>query len=145
MFNFFRKSKNQQRHDTLEKNKENGKIAENMYRTEADLNGVQYRRTGKGHDFEEKRYDYTTGKTQKIKVEVKSNNASLSKLQKKTRKKNQKNYEVRRYDTSIFGFGGIIDEPEHKKKKRSNSQKSNYGFTMDDVFGSGKNNSEGWF
>lgn len=141
MFDIFKRSKKEQKRDTLEQNRENGKRAEDMYRTEADLSGVQYKRTGIGHDFEEKRCDWNTGKTRNIKVEVKSNSAPLSKLQKKTRKKNPRNYEVRRYDTSLFGFGSIIDKP--KKRKKSRSKKIDYGFNPDNMFGTGQNG--GWF
>ena len=141
MFGLFNRSKKEQKRDTLEQNRENGKRAENMYRTEAEINGVSYKRTGIGHDFEEERHDWNTGKTRKVKVEVKSNNASLSKLQKKTRKKNPKNYEVRRYDTSMFGLGGVIRESTKKQKRTS--KKTNSGFNLDDVFGSG--NGGGWF
>ena len=132
MWDIFKRSKKQRKRDILEQNRENGKHAEDMYRREADLYGIDYKRTGKGHDFEEKRYDWQTGKTRKVKAEVKSNDAPLSKLQKKTRKKNPKNYEVRRYSTSPFGFS----IPKRKKKSRS---KSDSDF---DIFGT---NNGGWF
>ena len=138
MWDIFKRSKKQRKRDILEQNRENGKHAEEMYRREADLYGIDYKRTGKGHDFEEKRYDWQTGKTRKVKVEVKSNDAPLSKLQKKTRKKNPKNYEVRRYSTSPFGF---IQNTQ--KKKKHHSKKSDFGFNLDDVFGNGSNG--GWY
>ena len=123
MWDLFKRSKKQRKREILEQNRENGKHAEDMYRREADLYGIDYKRTGKGHDFEEKRYDWQTGKTRKVKVEVKSNDAPLSKLQKKTRKKNPKNYEVRRYNTSPFGFS----IPKRKKKSRSKSDSDIFG------------------
>jgi hypothetical protein len=135
MFDFFKRSKKDQKRETLRQNRVNGQSAEDMYRAEADLYGVDYTRTGRGHDFEEKRYDWKSGKTHKVKVEVKSNDAPLSKLLKKTRKKNPKNYEVRRYNTSFFGFGGIV--PPKKKKK---SKKTDYD--PEDMFGT---NNGGWF
>ena len=43
--------------------------------TEANMNGVEYKRTGKGSDYEETHHDALTGKKTKQLVEVKSDDA----------------------------------------------------------------------
>ena len=83
---FFKKEKKKKQ---LEENVAKGKIAEEMYEAEATMNGVDYKRTGKGSDYEETHVDALTGKKSKKLGEVKSDNAKLNikKIQKRKRKK----------------------------------------------------------
>ena len=86
----------------LQRNKARGKAAEDetmaSYRV---LGGYQVKRTGRGHDFKATRQDVFTGKKETKYVEVKSGNAQLSKLQKKTKGK-KGNYVVERRDPLFY-------------------------------------------
>lgn len=97
-----KKPKKQIKREVLEENRRRGKAAEDDYRMDAALRGVELERVPKGQDFIEKERDIWTGKvTRKTKVEVKSSyTAPLSDLQKKTKKKG--NYRVERSDPWLY-------------------------------------------
>lgn len=82
---------------TLRGNKIQGFYAEQTYATSRRLQGYEVKRTGKGHDFVERKVDFRTGKKgPETYVEIKSSKgACLSKLQKKTMKE-KSNYRVER-------------------------------------------------
>ena len=106
MFDLFfgrKPSKKQRRRIQLEENVRKGKAAEQAYLMNAMLRGVEAERSGKGHDFIERRRDLLTGRvTRTTKVEVKSSPAApLSKLQKKTKKKGGR-YRVYREEPLIY-------------------------------------------
>jgi len=137
----------------LEENVAKGRLAEEMYEAEATMSCVDYRRTGRGSDYEETHHDPITGRKSKKLVEVKSDDAPQSRLQKKIQKKNPRNYEVRRYDTSLstgkaFSAEKIFNTSAPKKKtrkprktrtkRRRSSRQNDYGFNMNNVFGSEK-------
>lgn len=87
--------------EVLEENRRNGKAAEDSYRMRAQLAGYEVERTGRGHDFRVRKRDLFTGKVVYSGVrEVKSGNAKLSKLQRKT-KKNKSNYKVIRENNPL--------------------------------------------
>ena len=95
-------SKKKRRRHRLANNVAKGKLAEEMYEAEATMSGIEYRRTGYGSDYEETRYDTLTGRKSKKLIEVKSDDAQQSRLQKKIQKRNPSRYEVRRYDTTWY-------------------------------------------
>lgn len=75
-----------------------GRQAENIYATSQKAIGNSVRRTGRGSDFAVTATDCwgrPVGKTKL--VEVKTGKAKTSRLQKATKKKNPKNYEVVRF------------------------------------------------
>ena len=142
---FFKKEKKRKQ---LEENVAKGKIAEEMYEADAAMSGINYKRTGKGSDYEETHRDPLTGKKSKRLVEVKSDGAPLTKLQKKTKKRKSKNYVVKRYDTSLatgkaFSAENIFNISTKKKKKKTKTKKrkskskktDDFGFNSDNVFG----------
>ena len=89
-FDLPKMSKKMKKRRTLRENKRRGKKAEYLYRATSELSGKKVRRTGKGSDYyEEKMGTY---------VEVKSGKGKLSKLQKETKRKKGKKYNVKRYD-----------------------------------------------
>jgi hypothetical protein len=67
-----------------------------------NLRGYETERTGRGHDYRRRKRDPWTGQVIRSEVvEVKSGNAKLSPLQKKTKKK-LSNYRVVREDSFYF-------------------------------------------
>jgi len=57
-----RPTRKQRRRVQLEENIRKGRAAENAYLLNAALRGVETKRTGRGHDFIERRRDLFTGK-----------------------------------------------------------------------------------
>lgn len=96
-------SKKQIKREVLEENRRKGKAAENEYRMNAYLRGVETERAPNGQDYIERKRDIWTGKVKRTtKVEVKSSStAPLSRLQKKTKKK-KGNYRVERIEPLIY-------------------------------------------
>ena len=91
-----RKSKKQRKRETLKQNRLRGKIGEATIRLKYQLMGYEVVRTGKGSDFRIRRRDLWTGRVKESKlIEVKTGNAKLSKLQRKTKKK-KSNYKTER-------------------------------------------------
>jgi len=106
MFDIFlgrRPSKKQRKRIQLEENIEKGRAAENAYQLKAALRGVEVERTGRGHDFIERRRDFLTGRvTSTTRVEVKSSRtAPLSPLQKKMKKRKGR-YRVYREEPILY-------------------------------------------
>ncbi len=87
-------SKKQLKREVIAENRQRGKIAEESAVLNAAIQGIEYKRTGRGHDFKAYRTDILTGKRKFLGYrEIKSGNAKLSKLQQKTKKK-KSNYKV---------------------------------------------------
>jgi len=96
-----KKSKKQIKRETIAQNRERGATGEQMARLGAAMEDITYERTGRGSDFKAYRTDPLTGKKKFIGYrEIKTGNAKLSRLQKKTKKK-KRNYKVVRMG-SIF-------------------------------------------
>ena len=86
--------KKQIKKEVIAENRRKGKAAEDSYRMRAQLSGYEVERTGRGHDFRVRKRDFVTGRVTYSGVrEIKSGNAKLSRLQRKTKKK-QSNYKV---------------------------------------------------
>jgi hypothetical protein len=67
------------------------------------MQGYEVERTGRGSDYVRRKRDIFTGRVTKTEhVEVKSGNAILSPLQKKTKKKKKSNYRVVREDPFFY-------------------------------------------
>lgn len=82
---------------TLAMNKTRGSMAEQNYATGRTMQGYEVERTGRGSDYKERKVDFLTGRRgPPTYVEVKSGNAHLSELQKKTKKRTSK-YREERY------------------------------------------------
>ncbi|HIJ98487.1 TPA: hypothetical protein H1005_00905 [archaeon] len=97
----YRKNKKQKKRDVLEQNKMKGRYAEDMAALNLATQGYEVERTGRGHDFKVRKRDILTGRvTETGYREIKSGRASLSKLQRKTKKK-KSNYRVMR-SSSLF-------------------------------------------
>ena len=80
-------SKKQIKREVIEENRRKGKAAEENYKIRAQLAGYEVEKTGKGHDFRVRKRDLLTGRVTYSGVrEIKSGNAKLSKLQRKTKK-----------------------------------------------------------
>jgi hypothetical protein len=96
-------TKKQKKRATIQNNKRKGKAAEDQAMMRDRLSGYDVERTGKGHDYvRRKRHPFTGRVTKTEYVEVKSGNAQLSPLQKKTRKKKKGNYRTVREDPFFF-------------------------------------------
>lgn len=78
-----RKSVKEIRRETLEANRARGRLGEDLYKVNATLRGYEYRRTGKGSDFEERPITYWGRPKSWRKIDVKTGNAQLSDLQRK--------------------------------------------------------------
>ena len=102
---FGKKTQKQVRRETLEKNRYNGKAAEDRFVMEQSLQGREVERTGRGSDYRVRQRDWLTGKVTSSRLyEVKSSKtAPVSKLQKKGVKK--KRVTVKRYDNNSNPFG----------------------------------------
>lgn len=71
------------RRSTLEENRRQGKLGEDMYKFQATVRGYEYRRTGIGSDFKERPRSLPWETPQRWrKVDVKTGDAKLSPLQK---------------------------------------------------------------
>lgn len=94
---FGKPSKKQRLRENLERNKANGKAAEDRYVFEQSLQGNEVVRTGRGSDFRVRKRDIYGRVTSSRLKEVKSSRtAPVSKLQRKGVKK--KRVDVVRYD-----------------------------------------------
>ena len=83
-----KKSKKRRQRDQLEANKRKGRAGENEVRIKYAMQGYEVSRTGKGSDLQVIKSDFCTGKVvESKKVEVKTGNAKLSKLQRKAKPK----------------------------------------------------------
>jgi len=92
--------KKQIKKEVIAENIRKGRSAEDAYVMQARMAGYEVERTGRGHDFRVRKRDPFTGKVTCSGVrEIKSGNASLSRLQQKTKKK-KSNYKVIRMNNS---------------------------------------------
>jgi len=95
-------SKKQIKREVIEENRRKGKAAEDAYTMKARLSGYEVERTGRGHDFRvRKRHPWTGRVVYSGLREVKSGNAKLSRLQRKTKRK-KSNYKVVRENNPWF-------------------------------------------
>jgi hypothetical protein len=107
MFDFGLKppTKKQREKQTIRHNQAKGKAGEEQAMMRDTFSGYEVERTGKGHDYVRRKRDILTGRVKKTEyVEVKTGNAKLSTLQKKTKKKNKGDYETIREDPIFFGY-----------------------------------------
>jgi hypothetical protein len=94
--------KKQIKRGVLDENRRRGKAAEDAYIMRAQLAGYEVERTGKGHDFRVRKRNPFTGRvTYSGLREIKSGDAKLSKLQRKTKKK-KSNYKVIRQEPGFI-------------------------------------------
>jgi len=97
-----KKSKKEEMRERIAENYRKGKAAEEQFRVKCSFEGKEVERTGRGHDFRVRTRDPWTGRVVRSElVEVKSGNADLSDLQKKTKKK-KSNYRVKREDPWFY-------------------------------------------
>lgn len=97
-----KKSKKEEMRERIAENRRKGRAAEEEFRFRCFLEGKEVERTGRGSDFRVRKRDPFTGKvTRSELVEVKSGNAELSELQKKTKRK-RSNYKVVREDPLFY-------------------------------------------
>jgi len=98
-------TKKQRKKQTIRHNQAKGKAAEDQAMTRDTFSGYEVERTGKGHDYVRRKRDLLTGRVKKTEyVEVKSGNAKLSPLQKKTKKKKKGRYKTVRENPIFYGF-----------------------------------------
>ena len=101
-FGFKPPTKKQRKRRTLEENKRKGRAAEDQVEMRYRIQGYDTERTGRGSDLKATKRDILTGRViDRKEIEVKSGNAKLSSLQKKTKKK-KRNYRVVREDPFFF-------------------------------------------
>ena len=98
----FPKSKKEIKRETIERNRRQGKAGEEQVKAKYQLQGYEVERTGRGSDFRVRKRDWLSGRVTESKlVEVKTGNAKTSRLQEKTKKK-QNNYKVERVRPFFF-------------------------------------------
>jgi hypothetical protein len=83
--------------EQLERNINRGQLGEDKVELQYGVLGYEVERTGRGSDFRVRRKNYMTGVSESYLVEVKTGDAEVSDLQRKTRKRS-KNYTVERVD-----------------------------------------------
>lgn len=98
-------TKKEKKRATIRENQRWGRAAEEQAMMRDNFQGYETERTGKGHDYVRRKRDLLTGRIKKTEyVEVKSGNAKLSPLQKKTKKKKKGSYKTVREDPIFYGF-----------------------------------------
>jgi len=96
-------SKKEIKRDIIAENRRKGRAGEDAYRASAMLRGVELERAPRGRDFIERKRDPFTDRVTSTKhVEIKTGNAKLSKLQKKTKRKKGSNYKEVRMDPYFY-------------------------------------------
>lgn len=97
-----RKSKKQRKREQIRESQRKGRAGEEIVRMNYELGGYEVERTGKGSDFRVRRRDLLTGRVVESKlIEVKTGEAKLSELQRKTKKKKRK-YKVERAEPLFY-------------------------------------------
>lgn len=135
MLDFFKRSKK----DVIQENREKGRTFEDQQDAYHKMMGRKVEKLPKGPDRKITETDWYTGKKKIWYEEYKSSStAPLRPSQKKFKKKHPKKLKIIR-PTEPF----VFDESP-KKSKRKSSTSENYGFNMNNVFGSGQNNNEEW-
>jgi hypothetical protein len=95
-------TKKQKKRATIRNNQRQGKAAERQAMLRDNLQGYETEPTGRGSDYRRRKRNIITGRVEKSElVEVKSGNAKLSPLQRKTKKK-KSNYRIVREDSSFL-------------------------------------------
>jgi hypothetical protein len=99
MFGGEKKSNKQRNKEKMADVRKKGKAGEETFRRSREDLGDKVERTGRGHDFKVTHESLLTGRKSTKYVEVKTGKkAKTSKLQKETKKKLGKKYEVHRVD-----------------------------------------------
>lgn len=70
--------------------------------SDAAFGGWESKRTGRGHDYKQTRFDILSGKKETRFVEYKTGNSKLSRLQKQTKRKLGRRYVVRRVNPDFY-------------------------------------------
>jgi hypothetical protein len=100
---YYGETKKQRKRRKLEEARRKGRAGEEAYKFNAMLRGVEVKRTGRGHDYVERRRDLLTNRVTSTKyVEVKTGRAKLSKLQKRTKRKKKGAYKVVREEPIVY-------------------------------------------
>jgi hypothetical protein len=156
IFDIFKKpTRKEINRERTERVRQQGNDGENQVRTKWQLRGYEVERTGRGHDFYVKKRDPLTGKiTDSRYVEAKNGeNAKLSPLQKKMKKKYGSRYVEDRVEPSPFGLGSFNTNYDYDPKRKRVSQNDMFGFGSgssgkrkkssgyDDMFGFGSGSS----
>lgn len=103
LFDFgFRKSKKQRKRETIARNREKGRMGEDMVAMNYAMSGYEVDRTHpKGADMTVRKRNLFTGRvTSTRRIEVKTGSSRLSPLQRKVKKK--KRTKVERVDSPFF-------------------------------------------
>lgn len=97
-------SRKQIKREVISENRRKGSAAEENAKFNAMLQGIEYERTGRGHDFKAYKTNIITGKKTFLGYrEIKSSlTAPLSELQKKTQKKMKGKYKIIRQNPEFF-------------------------------------------
>lgn len=90
-------------------------MGEERVRFWAENMGWDVERAPRGQDFQMSKRDPLTGRKKSIRVEVKTRNAGLSPLQKKTRATHRGRYHVVSGDSLLDGFDGLLSDAAAKK------------------------------
>jgi hypothetical protein len=100
---FGRESPKERKRRILDQNIRRGRAAE-QEETSNDLimGGWSSKRTGRGHDYKQERFDILSGKREERFKEIKSGRAKLSSLQKEKQRKLGKKFVVGRRDPWIY-------------------------------------------
>ncbi|MEM4378978.1 MAG: hypothetical protein QXX85_08365, partial [Candidatus Nitrosotenuis sp.] len=135
IFDIFKKpTKKEVNSERTERIRQQGRDGEDAVRLKWQLRGYEVERTGKGHDYYVRKRDPLTGRVIDSKyVEAKNGeNAKLSPLQKKMKKKYGSRYIEDRVESSPFSTSGFTNYGYESTKKRS---------SHDDLFGFGSSGS----
>ena len=142
MFDLFKRTKS----EVIADNRRNGRAFEDERDDEHKIMGRDVKKLRKGPDRKITETDWLTGKKRTWYEEYKSSStAPLRPSQKEFMKKHPGKMRVIR-PSEPFGFEDESFKPKRprSKKKKKQSRSENYGFNMDNVFGSGKNSDWGW-
>lgn len=92
-----KKSKKQVKRETITRNREQGRMYQNLTEMSYAMQGYEGKRRKTGCDFEATRYNPFTGRTEHLYVEAKnSSTAPMRKKQERMRKKKRGHYVVER-------------------------------------------------
>ncbi|RNJ79805.1 MAG: hypothetical protein D9C04_03830 [Nitrosopumilus sp. B06] len=103
---------------TIKRNQRRGKEAEKAFENESKFLGRKITRSGRGHDYIEKKKDPFTGKVTRIRHEIKSGDGKLSRKQKRSSAQNGHNYRVHHYGDGILAMTKV-SETRGKTRKKS--------------------------
>ena len=136
---FGKPTKKEVNRERTERVRQQGRDGENRVKMKWQLRGYEVERTGRGHDFYVRKRNLLTGKVIDSKyVEAKNGeNAKLSPLQEKMKKKYGSRYVEDRVEPSPFSFGSSGSG----RKKKSSGYDNMFGLGPS---GSGRKKSRGF-